>query len=63
MWGGSKIVSVNVSIESSCELLLVLPRTHCQASSLVCLFEEDIPGASLNGRGPSQLQAQALVYV
>ena len=31
-------------------------------SSLVCLHEEDVPGASLNGREPSQLHVMELKY-
>ena len=37
-------------------LMLVLLRTHFPGCSLVlCLREEDVPGASLNGRELSQL--------
>ena len=61
MKSGSKIVSDNVSTDSSCELAASSSHNSLPGcSSLVCLREEDVPGASLNGREPSQLHVVEL---
>ena len=55
MESGSKIVSANVSTESSCELAASSSQNSLpSSSSLVCLREEAVPGASLTRRELSQ---------
>ena len=56
--------NISTSTEPSCQL----PASSSQnslpgCSSLVCLREEDVPGASLNGREPGQLHVVELKLV
>ena len=63
MESGSKIVSANISTEPSCELAASSSQNSLPGcSSLVCVHEEDVPGASLNGREPSQLHVVELKH-
>ena len=53
----------STSAEPSCELAASSSQNSLPCcSSLVCLHEEDVPGASLNGRGPSQLHVGELKH-
>ena len=55
----------STSAASTCELVASSsPDSGPDCSSLVCLREEDVPGASLKGHEPSQLHVSgALVIV
>ena len=63
MESGSKIVSANISTEPTCELAANSSQNLLPGcSSLVCLREEDVPGASLDGREPNQLLVVELMH-